>query len=281
MPDGKLPAGRLAAWNPALRKIPWLTALGVLLGKINNLSLALLVALLGTLVMVAFAAVAARHFYLQREELRLMPVRLGDYLADNTALSPPVGLRVVFFGDSRINGWDPRPRSGGMQMIWRGINGETTAQMVHRFHQDVIALHPDAVVIEAGINDLVAGSALGSGDRAAAQAVDNLQRLASQARASSIEVYLLTILKPSVPPLWRLPVWSPDIYSLVDSTNALIRGLAGDGIRVVDADRQLSGSDGRMPKRLARDTLHLNEDGYKLLNRMVEDALGVRVSAVQ
>ena len=36
----------------------------------------------------------------------------------------------------------------------RGISGQTTAQMVVRFHQDVVDLHPAVVVILAGTNDV-------------------------------------------------------------------------------------------------------------------------------
>jgi hypothetical protein len=36
----------------------------------------------------------------------------------------------------------------------RGIAGQTTDQMLVRFRQDVVALHPAAVVILAGLNDI-------------------------------------------------------------------------------------------------------------------------------
>ena len=166
-------------------------------------------------------------------------------------------------------------------MIWRGIDGETTAQMIYRFRQDVIALKPHAVVIQAGINDLVAGVALGRGDRVSQETARNLQLMTEMGSAAGVHVYLLTVLKPSTPPVWRLPVWSSDIYALVDSMNTRIRSLAGKGVTVIETDRRLSGGQGRMPRHLSRDTLHLNERGYEILNGPVEEALGVRTSAVQ
>lgn len=243
--------------------------------------LGLSIALLGAVGAAAASIAAARHYYLQRAELRLHPVRSDEYQSANAALPGPTGKRVVFFGDSRINGWTPRPRSGEMEMIWRGIDGETTAQMILRFQQDVLDLRPHAVVIQAGINDLVAGVALGRGDRVTLETAVNLQRLAEMGSSAGVHVYLLTVLKPSTPTLWRLPVWSSDIYPLVDSVNVRIRGLAGNGVAVIESDRQLSGDEGRMPKHLSRDTLHPNEHGYEMLNEMIEDALGVRSSAIQ
>src|SRR6201999_317128 len=38
--------------------------------------------------------------------------------------------------------------------ISRGIGGQVSAQMLVRFREDVINLHPVAVVIEAGTNDI-------------------------------------------------------------------------------------------------------------------------------
>jgi acyl-CoA thioesterase I len=249
--------------------------------RIRPRHIAVLVTLLGAVCLAVACVLVARYRYLERAELRLMPARSDVYLAENAALPSPVGERVVFFGDSRINGWAPRPQSGGKELVWRGVDGETTVRMVNRFQQDVIALQPTAVVIQAGINDLVAGCALGIGERSAANLVQNLRRMATMAAAASVDVYLLTILKPATPPLWRRPVWSNDIYVLVDSTNARIRSLAGKGVKIVEADSRLSGIAGRMPESLARDTLHLNHSGYEMLNGLIEDALGVRVSAVQ
>jgi lysophospholipase L1-like esterase len=53
--------------------------------------------------------------------------------------------------------WDLHRSFPGKPYINRGIGGQVTAQLVVRFHQDVIALKPAAVVILAGINDLQGG----------------------------------------------------------------------------------------------------------------------------
>src|SRR3984885_8923075 len=89
--------------------------------------------------------------------------QLARYRADNATLAA-VGQseqRVVFYGDSITDGWGRRPNTGeffpGKPYVNRGISGQTTPQMVVRFRQDVINLHPAAVVILAGTND-VAGN---------------------------------------------------------------------------------------------------------------------------
>ena len=42
----------------------------------------------------------------------------------------------------------------GKPYLNRGIAGQTSAQMLVRFQQDVVALKPKVVVIQAGMNDL-------------------------------------------------------------------------------------------------------------------------------
>ena len=53
--------------------------------------------------------------------------------------------RVVFYGDSITDAWARRHPSGffpGKNYVGRGISGQTTPQMLVRFQQDVINLHP-------------------------------------------------------------------------------------------------------------------------------------------
>lgn len=66
---------------------------------------------------------------------------------------------VVFLGDDITEKWSPF--FPGKAYLNRGIERQTSAQMLVRFRQDVIALKPRVVVIQAGSNDIasVAGPA--------------------------------------------------------------------------------------------------------------------------
>src|SRR4029450_13263786 len=79
---------------------------------------------------------------------------LSRYGSDNSELPPPKAgeSRVVFFGDQITEAWTAAgPRfSPGKPYLNRGIAGQTTAQMLVRFRQDVIALAPAVVVIAGG-----------------------------------------------------------------------------------------------------------------------------------
>ena len=93
---------------------------------------------------------------------KLVPSLMQDfgerylYAAADRALGvPKTGeQRGVFLGDSIADRWD-LPRSfPNSRYVNRGIGSQVTAQMILRFHQDVVALRPAAVVILAGINDV-------------------------------------------------------------------------------------------------------------------------------
>src|SRR5271170_4637771 len=81
---------------------------------------------------------------------------LKRYREADAALAPPAAKenRVVFLGDSITDYWKLADYFPGKPYINRGIGGQTTPQMLIRFRQDVIDLHPKVVVILAGTNDI-------------------------------------------------------------------------------------------------------------------------------
>lgn len=81
---------------------------------------------------------------------------VGYYAEDNARLvASKVPVDVVFMGDSITEGWmDKRPGFFTRGRIDRGIGGQTTPQMVLRMMSDVVALHPRAVHIMGGTNDI-------------------------------------------------------------------------------------------------------------------------------
>lgn len=78
------------------------------------------------------------------------------YAPLDAALPPPSAdaPRVVFLGDSITDKWNLAAYFPGKSYVNRGIGGQVTPQMVVRFHADVVALKPAAVVILGGVNDV-------------------------------------------------------------------------------------------------------------------------------
>lgn len=63
---------------------------------------------------------------------------------------------VVFLGDSITEGWgdDFGGSFPGLRAVNRGIGGDTTRGVLIRLQDDVLSLHPSAVVLLIGINDI-------------------------------------------------------------------------------------------------------------------------------
>ena len=83
---------------------------------------------------------------------------LAKYETENSQLPPKQSgkKRIVLMGDSITEFWSQiQPEFfTNTSYINRGISGQTTPQMLIRFRPDVLNLHPDVVVILAGVNDI-------------------------------------------------------------------------------------------------------------------------------
>jgi len=164
---------------------------------------------------------------------------------------------VVFFGDSITENWvpgDPGLFAGG-RFVGRGIGGQTSAQMLVRFHADVVALRPRTVHIMAGTNDIAGNGGVTS--ETAYQ--DNIRAMVEIARAHRIRVVLA-----SVPPAARF-FWRPEVKPAdqIRRLNAWLRDYARrEGLRFVDYHAPLATADGGMRPEFAIDGVHPNRQGY-------------------
>jgi lysophospholipase L1-like esterase len=231
----------------------------------------------GALLVLAFAGVIgasllARHFYFRFKLAAAEPVAYWVYADENAALlrrdagQGPGRQRIVLIGDSRVRPMRLEALESEWEILNRGINGETSAQMRLRFANDVMALQPDVVIIQSGINDLVAG--IGSKAKApaiTARTTANLKWVAEQAAAAGSKVVLLTVIPPADPDLARRLVWSEGIREQVAAVNAdLLAWKPPQGVRVLDLGGVFEATT-RLHEKFALDTLHLNETGYSLL----------------
>lgn len=203
-----------------------------------------------------------RARYVHLAELTLDPLGLGYY----AAVPAMTNRVVVMLGDSRALAWPAPPEHPGVVFLNRGIDQQTTAQILGRFVEHVAPLRPSVVVIQAGVNDL---KTLGVfPDRRAdlvAGCLQNLRTLVSRCRALGAQVVLTTIFPVSRVPLARRPVWSADIPAAIQEVNRAILAMEGEGVVVFDAASLLTHPDGSTRHECYRDTLHLNPEGYAVL----------------
>lgn len=196
--------------------------------------------------------------------------QLAKYREQNAAL-PMLKAnerRIVFFGDSLTEGWGMKERNGsvffpGKPYLNRGISGQTTLQMLIRFRQDVIDLHPDVVLILAGTND-VAGN---MGPASTKTITDNIASMAELARAHKIRVVLCSEL-PAASYRWR-----PDAQPVepLRELNRWLRDYAArQDLVFVDYYSALATPEGAMKPGLAWDGVHPNAEGYRLMAPLAE-----------
>lgn len=197
--------------------------------------------------------------------------QLGVYRAANAALPPAKGhTRVVFFGDSLTQAWGSAANGSsffpGKGYLNRGISGQTSLQMLARFRQDVIDLHPAVVVILAGTNDF-AGNL---GPASPATVADNLQSMVELARANHIHVVLCSVL-PTSGYRWRADARPVEA---IRALNTWMKDFAArSDLTYVDYYSAVATPDGALRPEWTHDGVHLNAAGYSVLAPLAETGI--------
>lgn len=188
--------------------------------------------------------------------------QLGRYYDDDTKLEaqPVPQGRVVFLGDSITDIWKLNQFFPGKPYVNRGISGQTTAQMLVRMYPDVIDLHPAAVIILAGTNDI----AQNTGPQTARMIEENFKAMVELAQAHHIKVILCSLTPVSDYTRFPQTVRRPpaDILEL----NAWLKQYAAQ-VHAVYADyySAVVDSEGMFRNGDSNDGLHPNEKGFALM----------------
>ena len=189
---------------------------------------------------------------------------LARYRPANAVLKPPAkGVsRIVFFGDSITDVWIERSPAffNGKPFVDRGISGQTSPQMLIRFQQDVVALQPKAVVILAGINDI-----LKNPDPALDTRIqDNIKSMVAISKSAGIKPVLCTLL----------PMVETKTKGRIQRFNAWLSAYAkANHIVLADYFAAMANRDGTLPAGLSLDGLHPNPLGYLVMQPIALKAI--------
>jgi lysophospholipase L1-like esterase len=197
---------------------------------------------------------------------------LKRYREANAALAPPAPTenRVVFLGDSITDYWKLANYFPGKPYVNRGIDGQTTPQMLVRFRQDVIDLHPKVLVVLAGTNDIagVTGPARSEDIQA------NLASMAELARVHHIRVVFASLL-----PANNYTQEAKENFALrprgkILALNEWLRGYcAKNGLVYLDYFSAVIDEQALLRRDLSGDGLHPNAAGYKIMAPLAEKAI--------
>ena len=175
----------------------------------------------------------------------------------------------MFYGDSITDAWGTNGGTffPGKPYVNRGISGQTTPQMLVRFRQDVVDLHPDAVLILAGTND-IAGN---TGPSTLVMIEDNFRSMREIAKANGIRVILASVLPVAKYP-WRPEVADP--AGKIKDLNAWLKSYcAQEKLTYLDYWTAMADKDGGMKPGLSAEGVHPNAAGYAVMEPLAEAAI--------
>lgn len=168
---------------------------------------------------------------------------------------------VVFVGDSITEGglwseWLP-----GVDVINRGISGNTTQDILDRMPH-IVSVRPDKLFLMIGVNDL--NKRLG-----AAVALRNYIALFDliDAQLPNTEVYIQSVLPVNA------------VWPLIDNTHiptlnaALARHADERGYRYIDLHSVFADAEGALKPDLSNDGIHLLAPGYRLWRSQIIEFL--------
>jgi acyl-CoA thioesterase I len=198
--------------------------------------------------------------------------QLTRYREANAALATPASRenRVIFVGDSITDYWKLSDYFAGKPYINRGIDGQTTPQMLVRFRQDVIDLHPKVLVVLAGTNDIagVTGPARNEDIEA------NYASMAELAHAHGIRMVFASLL-----PVNNYTQDAKESFALRPRERILALNVwlqdycANHGLLYLDYFSAMADEKGMLKKDLSDEGLHPNVAGYKIMAPLAEKAI--------
>ena len=178
--------------------------------------------------------------------------------------------RVIFLGDSITDYWKFADYFAGKPYINRGIDGQSTRQMLVRFRQDVIALHPKVLVVLAGTNDIAGVTGPETDDEIEA----NYATMADLATAHHIRIVFASLL-----PVNNYTEEAKESYALRPSRrllaiNAWLKNFcAKNGFIYLDYYSAMVDAQGMLQRNLSDEGLHPNAAGYKVMAPLAEKAI--------
>jgi lysophospholipase L1-like esterase len=197
---------------------------------------------------------------------------LARYREADASLGPPAAgeTRVVFLGDSITDYWKLSDYFPGKPYINRGIDGQTTPEMLVRFRQDVIDLHPKVVVVLAGTND-IAGV---TGPTRNEDIEANYASMAELAQAHGIRMVFASVL-----PVHNYTQDAKESFALrprkrILALNEWLKDYcATNRLVYLDYFSALVDDRGMLKRELADDGLHPTNAGYKIMAPLAEKAI--------
>jgi lysophospholipase L1-like esterase len=150
----------------------------------------------------------------------------------------------------------------------RGVSGQTTPQMLVRTFPDVIDLHPAAVILLTGTNDIAANN----GPQTMQMLEENIQAITELVQKHGIKVILCSVLPIS--DYMTQPQTPRHPPAQIVALNKWLREYSDEsGAIYCDYYSVLADQKGFLTQGLSEDGLHPNAKGYDLMIPVAQAAI--------
>lgn len=176
---------------------------------------------------------------------------------------------VVFMGNSITENWGYYHPDffKNNNFACRGISGQTSAQMLLRFRQDVVDIHPKAVVIMAGTNDVAHNDLFVNPE----QVVANIISMCEIAKANKI-IPIISSIPPCSGFSWRKEIKNPE-ETIILINNMLMEYSDANKVIYVDYHTVLADNNHGFSKELSKDGCHPDKNTYCIMEITVTKAI--------
>ena len=181
------------------------------------------------------------------------------------------GPRCVLIGNSITRTWntyDPDFFTAN-NLLAKGIDGQTSAQILERFFSDVVVNEPLCVQIECGTNDIADNDGAA---RTNEEILENVRTMAETAASKGIKVIIASVL-PADDMWWKDPAWkeefNPGVPQRILDLNEMLKAYAEEqGFSYADYHAVVRDENNALKEEYQVDAVHPNLAGFKVMEEV-------------
>ena len=210
----------------------------------------------------------AKNYYILYNHAKLFPL-------DEHPAHPQMNtenLRISILGDSRAAAWAMKDLPTRWTIDQLGMNGFTSEQLKIMLLTGNFNFTRSVVILQIGINDLKMIPLFpDKQDSIIRRLESNLSFVIHFCKDKGADKIIVSTIFPiGKIPFLRRAVWSNEVYTAVQRVNQHIKSLKSEDVTIFDSCEILEDKNhipSRGQDRYYEDALHLNREGYKVLNQ--------------
>lgn len=224
---------------------------------------------LSVLLIFFLIGIVAYQWYTSQSRLTYFAFREMSFT--DKGFSDSLFPKICFVGNSITANWkvlspDFFSKNGYLN---RGVGGNSSNQILLRFQRDIVDIQPNIVVLNCGINDIAESDGFYNQEFT----LQNIQSIVDICKANNIVVILSSVLPVGDIKIDRVTTLKGKQHEVID-LNEKVKDLASkNGIMYIDYHSHLKNETNALDKKYTFDGVHPNEEGYKIMERIVLEAL--------